>query len=414
MKQTAIILLILLLSGRALHAQQTCEECEQYHADIQSGTTLMQKGEYENALTEFQAAQVAARVCGCSTQEAAELISTSFQGMQKQRDEARLARFKAEQKEKEVEAARKQTQKALEQAERTARANQPALLALRKNQTDPTMALNMAWLNKRLYPKSATAAGIFAEIISDRSVRASMITARGHTSYVSDIRFSPSGNYILTGSLDITARLRDLQGQELQVLRGHTSYVSDVRFSPDGNYILTASGDNTARLWDLPDSYLTECLHLLQTGRLYGEGIRWVKDEIPQMLEREDSIRIATATYVEQLRKRNRNSLGTAYVHTLLLENSYVDKLDKNLFRKLKTALELEIAGLGLIKQGDSTMGKELLTMSLAKEVRFWPLWNLSWPEVDTINFEAYLNNPIELFKATKAFVNRKIYQKAY
>ena len=36
-----------------------------------------------------------------------------------------------------------------------------------------------------------------------------------------------------------TAKLWDLQGQEVQAFSGHSDYVSSVAFSPDGQYILT-------------------------------------------------------------------------------------------------------------------------------------------------------------------------------
>ena len=65
------------------------------------------------------------------------------------------------------------------------------------------------------------------------------------------VAFSPDGQYILTGSLDHTAKLWDLQGQEVQAFSGHSSYVYSVAFSPDGQYILTGSSDKTAKLWDL-------------------------------------------------------------------------------------------------------------------------------------------------------------------
>ena len=44
--------------------------------------------------------------------------------------------------------------------------------------------------------------------------------------------FSPGGDRILTASNDKTARLWDLEGEELAVLRGHEGVVFSAVFSP--------------------------------------------------------------------------------------------------------------------------------------------------------------------------------------
>jgi WD40 repeat protein/serine/threonine protein kinase/DNA-binding XRE family transcriptional regulator len=75
---------------------------------------------------------------------------------------------------------------------------------------------------------------------------------RGHTAEVSSVAFSPDGKYVLTGSWDKTARLWNAQtGEELRRFSGHTSDVLSVAFSADGRFVLTGSLDETARLWDL-------------------------------------------------------------------------------------------------------------------------------------------------------------------
>ncbi|MFL5807811.1 MAG: protein kinase domain-containing protein, partial [Roseiflexaceae bacterium] len=74
----------------------------------------------------------------------------------------------------------------------------------------------------------------------------------GHTQQAWSVAFSPDSRYMLTGSLDHTARLWDTQtGQELRRFTGHTDTVRSVAFSPDGKYVLTGSNDTTARLWEV-------------------------------------------------------------------------------------------------------------------------------------------------------------------
>ena len=71
-----------------------------------------------------------------------------------------------------------------------------------------------------------------------------------HNHSVNDVKFSPSGQKILTASSDKTAKLWDLKGNLLKTFP-HASIVYYGEFSPDGTVILTVSGGNRVKLWDL-------------------------------------------------------------------------------------------------------------------------------------------------------------------
>jgi WD40 repeat protein/ABC-type uncharacterized transport system substrate-binding protein len=74
---------------------------------------------------------------------------------------------------------------------------------------------------------------------------------KGHSDYVTDAKFSPDCQWIVTTSLDHTARIWDAAtGKQIAVLEGHTRAVDSASFSPDGERIVTASADKTARIWD--------------------------------------------------------------------------------------------------------------------------------------------------------------------
>jgi tetratricopeptide (TPR) repeat protein len=65
------------------------------------------------------------------------------------------------------------------------------------------------------------------------------------------VAFSPDGKTVLTGSLDLAARLWDVMtGRPLGPPLEHQSWVRAVAFSPDGKTVLTGGDDRTARLWD--------------------------------------------------------------------------------------------------------------------------------------------------------------------
>ncbi len=73
----------------------------------------------------------------------------------------------------------------------------------------------------------------------------------GHTGGVNSVAFSPDGKRIVTGSMDKTAKVWNVQtGEALLTLKGHTDYISAVAFSPDGTKIVTGSHDKTAKVWD--------------------------------------------------------------------------------------------------------------------------------------------------------------------
>lgn len=76
---------------------------------------------------------------------------------------------------------------------------------------------------------------------------------RAHNSVIKSLAFSPDGTQILSGSVDQSAKIFDLTGNEIKKLKGHTNSILSVAFSVAGNKIFTCSEDNTIKLWTIPE-----------------------------------------------------------------------------------------------------------------------------------------------------------------
>ena len=87
------------------------------------------------------------------------------------------------------------------------------------------------------------------------------VVLRGHTAHVRKASFSADGRWVVTASIDHTARLWSADGVGVsRALIGHTAPLTDARFSPDGAHVVTASTDHTARVWRVSDGVVERTL----------------------------------------------------------------------------------------------------------------------------------------------------------
>ncbi|MFD2112475.1 AAA family ATPase [Thiorhodococcus fuscus] len=67
-----------------------------------------------------------------------------------------------------------------------------------------------------------------------------------------DVQFAPDSRRLVTAAFEAKAQLWSIDGDLIAELSGHQNAVSSARFSPDGRWILTASRDGTLRVWRTP------------------------------------------------------------------------------------------------------------------------------------------------------------------
>jgi len=78
-----------------------------------------------------------------------------------------------------------------------------------------------------------------------------LVVQKGHGFKITCFAFSPDGKFIVSGSMDNTLKLWDIQtGKEIRTLTGHKGIINSVTFSENGKFILSTSSDRTVKQWD--------------------------------------------------------------------------------------------------------------------------------------------------------------------
>lgn len=86
-------------------------------------------------------------------------------------------------------------------------------------------------------------------------------TLIGHNAPLQTIAFSPNGNILATGAWDTAIGIWDAQsGECLKMLRGHSDRLAAVSFHPNSNILASGSRDSTIRLWDI---HTGECIRIV-------------------------------------------------------------------------------------------------------------------------------------------------------
>ena len=82
-----------------------------------------------------------------------------------------------------------------------------------------------------------------------------------HEDTITSVNWSHDGKYIITASIDKTARIWDTSGKLIVPLKGHQGGVYSASFSSDDKYMITKSDDKTVRIWDFSGKQLAILKH---------------------------------------------------------------------------------------------------------------------------------------------------------
>jgi Tol biopolymer transport system component len=100
-------------------------------------------------------------------------------------------------------------------------------------------------------PLQAAARAAVDKAAAEKAIAESVVTLKGHSSFVYVVAFSPDGKRIVSGSRDNTLKVWDAAtGEETLTFNGHSTRIDSVTFSPDGKRVISGSYDNTLKVWD--------------------------------------------------------------------------------------------------------------------------------------------------------------------
>ena len=117
------------------------------------------------------------------------------------------------------------------------------------NNSDPFTGLALALQANGIPDPSPVAQRILAEIAYDSGARRRLA---GHTAGIRAVAYAPDGRLALSGGLDHTLILWNLEtGKIQQRIEAHTDEIRSVDISPDGRFGLSGGMDAVMILWDL-------------------------------------------------------------------------------------------------------------------------------------------------------------------
>lgn len=107
---------------------------------------------------------------------------------------------------------------------------------------------------------------------------------QAHMNSVFTVRYSPDGNFLISGSRDARLKVWDVKAGYLPVTEivAHMYAINHIEFSPNGKHFVTCSMDKSIKVWDLEELKL---LKVIDKARHAGHGtsvnkLLWTADRL--------------------------------------------------------------------------------------------------------------------------------------
>ncbi|CAD6241091.1 GSCOCG00009126001-RA-CDS [Cotesia congregata] len=196
-----------------------------------------------------------------------------------------------------------------------------------------------------------------------------------HQKSVNVVRFSPSGEILATGDdesiiclwkqkegtepppLPGEENLNEEQWTSWKILRGHLEDVYDLSWSPDNNMLVSGSVDNTAIIWDVQKG---RTISILQDYKGFVQGVTWDPcNQYIATLSTDRQCRLIDVNSMKTIQRVSKSKIPTPPGHPL--ENKtirlFYDDTFKSFFRRLAFTIDgsLIIAPSGIIESPEST-----------------------------------------------------------
>ncbi|XP_037080491.1 chromatin assembly factor 1 subunit B-like [Pollicipes pollicipes] len=113
-------------------------------------------------------------------------------------------------------------------------------------------------------------------------------TLRGHLQDVYDLCWSQDGSYIISGAVDNTAIIWDVQkGVKMKILNGHDSFVQGVAWDPQNKVVATLSCDRHCRIFNVQSG---KCIAKAQKIKMPCQKDDGTTEEKPCRLFHDDTL----------------------------------------------------------------------------------------------------------------------------
>lgn len=162
---------------------------------------------------------------------------------------------------------------------------------------------------------------------SDKEVWTSFKTLRGHMEDVYDLSFSPDSQFLISGSVDNTAMVWDIEkAKSTCIIRDHKGFVQGVAWDPLNKYLATLSTDRFFRIFDVKSKKNIQRNHksvipVSSSSPFYKKPVRLFHDDTLQTFFRrlcfspEGSL-IVVPSGVAEIEGSNEKPLNTTYIYT--------------------------------------------------------------------------------------------------